>query len=623
MATNGSFDGNISGSKPYLQLLWDVNDTDVTNNRTRIRLRLYLKAPYRLDFSSPKSGAIEGYTFSHTSGFSGTGTKLLRTQYIWISHNSSGVGSKNVSAYFNINITYSGSWTGKLTVSGTVNPPDIKRLSNFTSARTTEPMKEAGGGRLELTVTDRPAGYYQWVGIYDGDTIVHDWGYNQATPTWWPITSEIAKKILDRMPNDDSKRFSVRVYTYTGNGTGYLGYQTQTLGVTIDDSEVPTKTSFSQTQAGSGWDNSNDMYIQNHSKLLTSFSSKAPYGTTIVSEKVTINGQDYSGNGPITSETIKDSGWVPVVYNARDARGRTYYDGERIWVEAYSAPTIATFTAERDSASQSNVDIYRSGSWDNLDGNNNLNIKIRRSLSTSSTWYEVENTNAYDGSFGSSVSDAGRSISSAYDYELIITDDLGNTAERAVGVSTAKVLMNFNEDIGVGIGKMHQRGTLDVMGDMYLDGTIQNGITVNNDILPLHSGYEDIGSSSKEFRNIYAEDVRINGYSIIDSGSNSNGDWVKFADGTMIAWYGSTTKRRDITTGWGELYYSSTEYWTYPISFKESPRVFAEYNGYSGDAWVIPSTGKSRTRSQDFYLLRPSSYTVNGNIDYMAIGRWK
>ena len=39
-------------------------------------------------------------------------------------------------------------------------------------------------------------------------------------------------------------------------------------------------------------------------------------------------------------------------------------------------------------------------------------------------------------------------------------------------ISTAKTLMDFNKDIGIGIGKMNERGTLDVGGDSYFSGNI-------------------------------------------------------------------------------------------------------------------------------------------------------
>lgn len=110
----------------------------------------------------------------------------------------------------------------------------------------------------------------------------------------------------------------------------------------------------------------------------------------------------------------------------------------------------------------------------------------------------------------------------------------------------------------------------------------------------------------------------------VETGSNSRGDWIKFYDGVMIAWYGSTTKDYDVTTAWGSLYYSGYESWTYPVPFIQSPRVIAEYNKFQGDAWVIRGgERKTNTNSGQFYLVRPASGTVSGNIDYIAIGRWK
>lgn len=110
----------------------------------------------------------------------------------------------------------------------------------------------------------------------------------------------------------------------------------------------------------------------------------------------------------------------------------------------------------------------------------------------------------------------------------------------------------------------------------------------------------------------------------VETGSNSRGDWIKFYDGVMIAWYGSSTKDYDVITAWGSLYYSDFESWEYPVPFIVSPRVIAEYNKFQGDAWVIRGGDrKTATNSGQFYLLRPASGTVKGNIDFIAIGRWK
>lgn len=111
---------------------------------------------------------------------------------------------------------------------------------------------------------------------------------------------------------------------------------------------------------------------------------------------------------------------------------------------------------------------------------------------------------------------------------------------------------------------------------------------------------------------------------LIESGSNNNGDWLKFKDGTMISWHGSNTKEIPINTAWGSLFYSDYIDWDYPQAFISSPRVFVEFNKFEGDAWVMRGGNpKVKTNSGQFYLIRPTSDTVKGNLDFMAIGKWK
>ena len=63
-------------------------------------------------------------------------------------------------------------------------------------------------------------------------------------------------------------------------------------------------------------------------------------------------------------------------------------------------------------------------------------------------------------------------------------------------ISTAKTLISYHKDVGVGIGKMHERGALDVGGDMYVSGIIRQN---NNQVIDTsnYNGYFDSRYNSK------------------------------------------------------------------------------------------------------------------------------
>lgn len=110
---------------------------------------------------------------------------------------------------------------------------------------------------------------------------------------------------------------------------------------------------------------------------------------------------------------------------------------------------------------------------------------------------------------------------------------------------------------------------------------------------------------------------------IVDSGSNSNGSWIKWADGTMICSNTVQYTNVAITTVWGSFYESSklSLGGNYPVPFIEEPDliVTSHYPNLVekyGDANAItPGT---------FYATKPKSTTGETvKVSYIAVGKWK
>ncbi len=92
--------------------------------------------------------------------------------------------------------------------------------------------------------------------------------------------------------------------------------------------------------------------------------------------------------------------------------------------------------------------------------------------------------------------------------------------------------------------------------------------------------------------------------SMITSGSNSNGYWIKFNDGTMIC-YKHFTKMPTNTYG--------NTVWIYPSEFISSPVVSCE--GYYSSGTIL-SLSKNNVKVGDLHY----SYQ---DILFLAVGRWK
>lgn len=114
---------------------------------------------------------------------------------------------------------------------------------------------------------------------------------------------------------------------------------------------------------------------------------------------------------------------------------------------------------------------------------------------------------------------------------------------------------------------------------------------------------------------------------IIERGGNSNGEYVKFADGTMICW-GISPLYFTTPNAAGALYIaSSTASFTFPAVFSTFPRVIDSSvfdhpgNGAAGAArgWGVPFSGTKTTCQIAIYGHAANSAIWPG---YVAIGRW-
>ena len=109
-----------------------------------------------------------------------------------------------------------------------------------------------------------------------------------------------------------------------------------------------------------------------------------------------------------------------------------------------------------------------------------------------------------------------------------------------------------------------------------------------------------------------------NGDPIVESGSNSDGEWTRWADGTQIC--RSPHFSIDHTEAVGSLYRSATgeaQTWTYPNTFISSPTVTGSSTSTFRWVTVLPSVS-----SASVSLL--AGVTGTGGPGYfMAIGRWK
>ena len=109
---------------------------------------------------------------------------------------------------------------------------------------------------------------------------------------------------------------------------------------------------------------------------------------------------------------------------------------------------------------------------------------------------------------------------------------------------------------------------------------------------------------------------------IIESGSNTNGSYIKFSDGTMICRKYINFGQKAISNEWGSFYESEKmTIGNYPEPFIEIPQIFVmPLNTFFIEK---DATGISKTSWGDFYAVRPVSQAIYIPVDCFAIGKWK
>lgn len=111
---------------------------------------------------------------------------------------------------------------------------------------------------------------------------------------------------------------------------------------------------------------------------------------------------------------------------------------------------------------------------------------------------------------------------------------------------------------------------------------------------------------------------------IIEKGSNANGNYIKYSDGTLIT-HQRVSVTTTIDTAWGTLYQSpQITLPRFPVSFIDKPTVTYSIDG-PGKAWLF-NNGSSTSAVQpgSVCIARPTVFSSNTfAVSVIAIGRWK
>lgn len=110
---------------------------------------------------------------------------------------------------------------------------------------------------------------------------------------------------------------------------------------------------------------------------------------------------------------------------------------------------------------------------------------------------------------------------------------------------------------------------------------------------------------------------------IIDSGSNANGKWTKYKDGTMIC-SNTKTVTTTLNSAYGAFYITPYQAGQkFPKQFTGVPDI-TQYVESATNVWLLSAAMTTNTTSGGTFVLGvASSASITFKLTYLATGRWK
>ena len=109
---------------------------------------------------------------------------------------------------------------------------------------------------------------------------------------------------------------------------------------------------------------------------------------------------------------------------------------------------------------------------------------------------------------------------------------------------------------------------------------------------------------------------------LMERGSNANGEYARFADGTQICTH-SITIVSGVVSAVGNNFMSDSYGWSFPAAFVNLPAISGHPSTQLTVTWATLGSTATTTASTSFRAMRSTSTAATtGTIEVLAIGRW-
>ena len=442
--------GNTSGQRPYGTLQINENIVNVANNTSTISFQLVLHRPSNISSSASKSWSctIDGQTWSGSGSIGGSGNMLLLTGEKTIAHNNDGSKSISFSASIGLNITWSGSWLGTISGSGSMGLSDIARGADITAFSCSTAYLDG-----TFTVKYNPKAtytYYLRLSIPNIKQIARislgTQGTGEKTTTYKFSSTELTT-IYTAVTNNSTVPIGAVIECYNG-ATKITESSEPTINLTLPLSIVPTISSVSVVETVANLATKFGVFVKSQSKLKITAVANGVHGSTIKSYSHSVENAVYTG-AQVTTGVLSTAGTVTIKTTVTDTRGRTATKTTNVTIVDWFAPSISAFTVSRANSdgtlSEEGTRAKFTFTYSIAPINNKNDKDIKIQYLNGSTWTTLTTLSAYSANEGTYLSTIDFTVDKGFEFRFIANDYFVRTDGLKKSFGPSCSLINWNQ----------------------------------------------------------------------------------------------------------------------------------------------------------------------------------
>ena len=538
--------------------------------------------------------------------------QLLAKDYR-VNHDNDGRKTIGVAASFEIHIQ----GFGFASVGFDLKLQDIPRASKGPA------IDSVIGKPITLNIQKASPEFRHYIHVYFGNWASNITGETPADTSFtWTPPMELCEQIPDALSGIGT------IYYLTYKNGKEVGRDWKQVKLSVPDSVVPSLTGISVSDTNqkiSDLIRKPNTFVSVLSKLKVAFAgASGAYGSKIARYSASIVDKPYSTydkEGYIGEVT--HVGKAKIRATVTDTRGRTSAPKEiEVDFLDYFLPQIS-FSATRVGANADQIQVTRNTKVAPLTVNGSQKNTMRVSFKVAPFGSEnyTDDNGPATASFTSvsslvnSTANLGRSYGADRSYVIIgKVEDKFSSSEYRVEIATRSVVMSMDKT-GVGIGKIRERGTLDVAGDVYARNIYANNIQQYQ--LTQSNGMLNRGGWNQPW-NVQATTMDWRDNRHADHPIGNNGQWGLFQNYWLDTWKGV-----QFFTDFGQgrhflRYYNNSREWK-PSPWKEF--VFTDNPGLVKTTDWQPAGFKDSfyKRVGDVLSVRFNFVGNGGNIQFADI----